>query len=144
MHITLSFLGNVSDSEQEQAARTVNSITHQPAPSTIDRIGYFPGEDYIQVVWAGVSSPDNTLHTLADKIRTNLTSICEDKHAFTPHITLSRVDSITTDEREQLVEQASQLPSENLQFTADTITLFESRPTNGSHQHIPLTTNELA
>lgn len=97
-HITLKFLGDVADDRvpriEEALSDGVSAAGVEPFDATFKGLGAFPNEDYIRVVWLGVSEGAAELTRLHEAVEHELTSIGFDpeEHAFTPHVTLARME----------------------------------------------------
>ena len=79
--------------------RAVESAAVEGTPVTpfdceIAGLGVFPDLDYISVVWAGVGEGTAALTALHEALERETTAIGVDpeEHAFTPHVTLARMD----------------------------------------------------
>ena len=99
-HLTLSFLGDV-DPERVGAVeaaldRAVADAGVDPFDLRVGGFGVFPALDYISVVWAGVREGAGVAETtrLNDAVERELGKLGfeGDDHAFTPHVTLARMD----------------------------------------------------
>lgn len=96
IHLTLRFLGNISESRIEiikDLAREVTTI--DPFKLRSEGLGVFPKPSFIRVVWAGVSKGTDELTILRDKLDKRLAEINQpsDDKEFTPHYTIARVKS---------------------------------------------------
>jgi 2'-5' RNA ligase len=97
-HVTLSFLGEVDDTrldEVEQAVeRGVDASGVAPFDATVGGFGVFPSLDYISVVWTGIRQGTGELNRLHEAIQAELVPLGfePNDHAFTPHVTLARMD----------------------------------------------------
>jgi 2'-5' RNA ligase len=97
-HVTLKFLGAVApdrlDPVERAVARGVTEAAVDPFEITLAGIGVFPDLEYISVVWAGVDGGETALCRLHEAIERETTAIGFDpeEHAFTPHVTLARMD----------------------------------------------------
>ncbi len=87
IHLTLRFLGNVSDMELPKIIRPLNTLSFEPFTMKIKGVGVFPNQDYIRAVWTGCESTE--LFSLEKQISTILKG--KEDQEFSPHITLSRV-----------------------------------------------------
>jgi 2'-5' RNA ligase len=67
--------------------------------------GVFPSPDYISVVWAGVREGGPELTRLHEAVERETTALGFDPadHAFTPHVTLARMDDARGKEAVQRV-----------------------------------------
>ncbi|MFC7325137.1 RNA 2',3'-cyclic phosphodiesterase [Halorubrum rutilum] len=110
-HVTLKFLGEVdseSDPDDDRPAlndviaageRAVESASVEgasvaPFDCEVAGLGVFPDLDYVSVVWAGVDEGTAALTALHEALERETTAIGVDpeEHAFTPHVTLARMD----------------------------------------------------
>jgi 2'-5' RNA ligase len=99
-HLTLSFLGEVDpgrvDEIESALERAVDDADVGPFELRVGGFGVFPALDYISVVWAGVREGwgvDETTR-LNGAVERELGGLGfeGDDHAFTPHVTLARMD----------------------------------------------------
>ncbi|WP_251331246.1 RNA 2',3'-cyclic phosphodiesterase [Haloplanus pelagicus] len=97
-HVTLKFLGDVDpdrlDALDAALSTAVADAGVDPFTLTLGGYGVFPSLEYISVVWAGVSEGDSELTRLHEAIERETTGRGFDPvdHAFTPHVTLARMD----------------------------------------------------
>jgi 2'-5' RNA ligase len=99
-HLTLFFLGDTDPDrvgEIESALeRAVADAGVDPFELRVGGFGVFPSPEYISVVWAGVRDGGGAAETtrLHERIEDELTAMGfeADDHAFTPHVTLARMD----------------------------------------------------
>lgn len=94
LHITLLFLGEISDFEVKLAADTLNSVESRPFELEFRGAGYFPGGSRINVVWVGVKSGVEELKKINEQLRKKLSSLRLENEKFTPHLTVCRVKFI--------------------------------------------------
>ena len=114
IHMTLRFLGNVSESRLEDIKNILkDSATVDPFEMNVEGLGVFPKPSFIRVVWAGVS--EGTEETKA--IRGNLDrklekiGISPSDKDFTPHFTIARIKSGKAKEKiYSVVEENSDKP----------------------------------
>lgn len=97
-HVTLSFLGEVSEARLDEIehaiAAGVDTAGVPPFEATVGGFGVFPSLDYISVVWSGIRKGAGELTRLHEAVQAELTPLGfdSDDHAFTPHVTLARMD----------------------------------------------------
>ena len=99
-HLTLFFLGTVDPGRigavETALERAVENAGVDPFDLRVGGFGVFPALDYISVVWAGVREGGGVAATtrLNGAIEHELEALGfeDDDHAFTPHITLARMD----------------------------------------------------
>lgn len=110
-HVTLKFLGETDPDRlpalREALAEAVAAADVEPFEARFGGLGVFPDLDYIRVVWLGVRSGhgDAELTRLHEAIeaRTVELGFEPEDHAFTPHVTLARMDHAGGKERVQQV-----------------------------------------
>ena len=98
-HLTLKFLGEVDEKDIEKLEKKLKSIEFTFSEVTIDKIGFFPNEDYIKVVWIGLKENQN-ITNLQEDIEEQLSDMFpKEKRKFKPHITLARVRFVKDKEK---------------------------------------------
>lgn len=124
MHITLLFLGSVTDRELDQLPKQVGSLELAPMDLKVTGLGYFGSRKHPKVLWAGVE-PVEPLAQLRDALAERLEPLAPEAQteAFQPHITLARFKGCTR-ELNTLLEQHKDFKAG--EFHVDQVTLFES------------------
>lgn len=89
-HLTLKFLGEVDEKDADLIRVSLKNIKFEPFSTKLDKIGVFPNENYIRVVWVGLK-PDNEIMELQQNIDEALASLFKKEKDFVSHITLARV-----------------------------------------------------
>jgi 2'-5' RNA ligase len=101
MHLTLVFLGEVADAKLPSVSTAVEQATDKIGPFeiTLAGSGCFPPAGKVRVVWAGVEESTGALAKLQAACADNLEAegFLKDSRPFSPHLTLGRVKSDTTD-----------------------------------------------
>ena len=93
-HLTLKFLGEVSETDTEKIIECLKKIKLEEFEINLDEIGVFPNENYVRVVWVGVN-PKEKIIELQKSIEEALSDFGFKKDfKFHPHITLARVKFI--------------------------------------------------
>lgn len=96
IHMTLRFLGDVSESRLGVVEEAIEGITHfEPFEINLEGLGVFPEPSYIRVIWAGVSKGSDNLCDIKESLESGLSDhgFSEDDKDFTPHFTIARVKS---------------------------------------------------
>jgi 2'-5' RNA ligase len=109
-HVTLKFLGEIGDGGEsagdnddstpalddviEAGERAVETADVGPFECAVRGYGVFPSLDYVSVVWAGVDAGSAELTALHEALEAETTALGVDPedHAFTPHVTLARMN----------------------------------------------------
>lgn len=108
-HVTLQFLGRVDDDRVDAVERAIETAVDDagvdPFDATVGGFGVFPSLEYISVVWTGVRQGAGELSRLHDHVERELTTLgfAGDDHAFTPHVTLARMNDARGKETVQRV-----------------------------------------
>ena len=96
-HITIQFLGNISDEKVPCVEKILRSIASRTAPFdiTLSNIEVFPGWREPKVLWVGIDKGCGPLEILAGSVRTAMIEegISEENRPFIPHITIGRIAS---------------------------------------------------
>lgn len=91
LHITLKFLGNVSDEKLAAINARLQTIRASQFSLDVRDAGVFPNAKSPRVLWLGLDAPP-ALAQLASQVDSALDALGfeREKRAFTPHITLAR------------------------------------------------------
>ena len=163
-HVTLKFLGDIdagdgdgrSDGDGDEPTdipavddviaageRAVDRAGVAPFDCSIAGLGVFPAIDYISVVWAGVEEGSEELTALHETLEAETTplGVDPDDHAFTPHVTLARMDDARgKDVVQRLVRERD---PEFGRFEATEIRLVESALTSDGSEYETVASFEL-
>ena len=89
-HITLKFLGEVNPDKIEHLKSNLEHIHFEPFKLQLDKVGFFPGEKFVRVVWVGLKNASKLLW-LQKQVDLAVGLQYPVDHKFSPHITLARV-----------------------------------------------------
>ncbi len=120
-HLTLLFLGDIADSKLTEIKTKLSEVKFNRLNLTLDKIGVFPSQNYIRVVWIGIKESD-LVSKLAADISTALDKNVDSK--FHPHITLARIKNIT--DKAGFNEIISKISAEPRCFEAGSFKLIKS------------------
>jgi 2'-5' RNA ligase len=93
-HVTLKFIGHVQPAALDGIRNALSAIrSGPPFELQIRGLHYFPNDRRPRVFWAGVNAPAE-LAALASAIDQSLEplGIARETHAYTPHLTLARLN----------------------------------------------------
>ncbi|RLV60938.1 RNA 2',3'-cyclic phosphodiesterase [Parashewanella curva] len=125
-HITLAFLGGLTNDELTQVITVLNRIQPQTFVQNVAGGGYFSLKRQT-ILWAKVASSIH-LSTLREQILTALQPInLQFETKFVPHISLVRAKSLPRVDCEKFVSQVNDL---TFDFTVDGFGIYESMPIN--------------
>jgi 2'-5' RNA ligase len=133
-HLTLKFLGEISETRTQQVHEALTGLTWKPFEVSVKGIGFFPGRRSPRVFWAGLEAP--TMASLAEKIDTRMEWLGfeKEKRAFRPHITMARAKATPLDSA-LLAASASFEQQDFGVFTVDRCFLYQStlKPSGSVH-----------
>src|SRR3989344_377176 len=97
IHFTLKFLGEVDENKINDVKEKLNKIKFKPFKVKLDKIGVFPNENYIKVIWVDLN-PKGKVIELQQKIDSELLDLSSKDQEFKVHLTLARVKFIKNKE----------------------------------------------
>lgn len=90
MHVTLRFLGEVSEFQTGKLCSTLEQVNVRRFPTGFTGFGFFPDRNYLRVFWIGLSG--SQWYDLANEIEKNLSQLgFRTDERFTPHLTVARI-----------------------------------------------------
>lgn len=97
LHVTLKFLGEISETQQEAVSRMVMTIA-AATPSflaSLKEVGAFPTLESPRVIWVGMAEGADALTRMAEAIEREGTrlSLRAEERPFAAHLTLGRTRS---------------------------------------------------
>jgi 2'-5' RNA ligase len=94
VHMTLKFLGDVSQEELERVAEALEPVRerHEPFEAGVSGFGAFPSPKRARVLWAGIGEGADGLRALAQDVEERLEPLGFEREdrAYVPHLTLGR------------------------------------------------------
>ena len=144
IHLTLSFLGNISAESTGHIEAAMHTATANIKPFVLEitGTGVFPNPSRTRIVWAGVGGDTGELKRLQHAVEQSLVphGFIAEKRGFSPHLTLGRVrETATTEERRALGAHAISLQVEGKHvFPVRALSLMRSRlePTGAVYSRI--------
>lgn len=93
VHITLRFLGNITQDMINQIYEKMKKVSFKPFDIEIEGIGVFPKPTRIRVIWIGIRDGADELMNIFNQLEPQLQSLRfkPDPKGFTPHLTIARV-----------------------------------------------------
>lgn len=108
-HVTLKFLGE-TDEEQipgviEALETAVEETGLSPFTARFGGLGVLPEFDYISVIWIGAREGGTELTTVHEAVEAETVALGfeEERHDFTPHATIARMDHAEAKEEVQAI-----------------------------------------
>ncbi len=127
LHLTLKFLGNISEELAEKIKTKLNEIDFKKFDTQTGDIGFFPSEKYVRVIWVQLIADE--LKKLKDMIDKNLLEIGinSDDKDFSSHITVARVKKLK--DKDSFLRKIKELHIKKMNFPIEKITFMKSELT---------------
>ncbi len=123
VHLTLKFLGKVQTDKVKDMSAALRKIKVVPFSVHLGNIGVFPNEDYIRVIWVGLS-PEKEILELQKNIDESLKTLFEKEKDFKAHITLARVKYI--ENKEEFIGKLKNIKIESKKIEITSFKLMKS------------------
>jgi RNA 2',3'-cyclic 3'-phosphodiesterase len=135
LHLTLRFIGEVSDDEMHRVSEALARVRVAPFPLGVEGVGRFPPRGQPGVVWAGVGGGHPFLHRLRQQVDDLLltTGVPFDLTPFVPHFTLARTRESHPATVEQWLKRHRDFAGPIWQV--EDFALVESRPQSAGVEH---------
>jgi 2'-5' RNA ligase len=107
IHLTLAFLGELSDEQLLQASQAAEAAAQHVAPFDyrLSHLGIFGSPRQPRVLWVGIEETSGRLQNLHRALNKELEQqgFEIEKRAFSPHLTLARIkESLQAEEQQRL------------------------------------------
>jgi 2'-5' RNA ligase len=124
IHLTLKFLGEVSDNKADEIAKALEQVKFKPFKTSISKMGVFPNENRILVLWID-AEPAEPLFELKKQIDAVLPKF-KDDHPFKTHITFARIKYIANESDKKKILDILKKPVEKTEFLVNKFRLYKS------------------
>jgi 2'-5' RNA ligase len=134
LHLTLKFLGEITNKELEKIKKRLNEIKFERFDCHVGKTGFFKNEDHIRVIWVELVS--EKLNELQKRIDEATSEIPRYSKKFDLHITTARVKSIL--KKQSLIREVKKIHFKNLDFEITEFFLMKSElfPEGAKHKSI--------
>ena len=122
-HLTLKFLGEVSDSKVEEIKLRLENVSFAQLNLTLHGIGVFPDALRPRVIWTGVQ-PQERIIELQKRIDAALSGMFPAEKEYVPHLTLARVKKLENAQAFMAALKKRKIDSE--QFSISFFSLIQS------------------
>jgi 2'-5' RNA ligase len=114
IHLTLAFLGDLTDEQVAKAKQAAEAAAGQVTPFgfRLSHLGVFDSSQYPRVIWVGVNEPSGALQQLHRLLsgELELRGFALEKRIFSPHLTLARIKvPLGPDERQRLLRLLTEI-----------------------------------
>lgn len=124
LHMTLSFLGEISEEKSEAIKKILSEIDFQKFPIEIGKVGFFPNEHHIKVIWLEVVSSE--IANLKKEIEMQLSKegFSFTDSEFIPHLTVARIKGIKA--KSKFFEEIEKIKVPKIFFIAEDFAFMKS------------------
>ncbi|MBI2393916.1 MAG: RNA 2',3'-cyclic phosphodiesterase [Deltaproteobacteria bacterium] len=140
LHVTLQFLGELSEERASRAEEIAREIArgHAPFRLRLRGLGAFPNARRPSVLWLGVGDGD-ALHALAESLGAALATdgFSIEARAYHAHVTLARIKGPVGGRQVAALLAAEHPEAETDPFDVDAFALIESRPGPRGSEYVP-------
>lgn len=126
LHVTMKFLGDVTDDTIEKIYRVMMGTREGKFEMEVKGTGVFPNQRMVRVLWVGIGAGSEKVTSIFRRLDAGTAELGfpQERH-FTPHITIGRVRSPRN--RDELIKAMEKYSSEKFGTTAvDRIVLKKS------------------
>ena len=119
LHLTLKFLGEISEEKTEQIRENLKKIKFQKFETKIDSIGVF-SEKIIRIIWLHLTNCD----ALQKEIDGSLKDIFQPEQRFMSHLTIARVKNV--ENKKEFLEKLKKIKIPKINFMVENFKLKSS------------------
>lgn len=123
LHLNLKFIGEISEEQLYDVKKKLEKVEFNKFKVSLDKIGFFPANDYIRVIWIGLK-PEQDVIRLQQKIDGNLIGLFPGDQRFQAHLTLGRVKFVKN--KNDFVEKFNKIEVNPIEFEIDEFKLMKS------------------
>lgn len=123
LHLTLKFLGEISDYNLNQIKEALKQIKFKKIKARLNDIGVFPSPNYVRVIWIGLE-PAEEIKELHNRIDEALSNTAKNDKRFESHVTLARVKFIL--DKKAFAKKLQEIKVKQLDFNIDSFKLKKS------------------
>jgi len=125
IHLTLKFLGNVTQDELDRVTRALKRLSgrHKPFQVSTSGFGAFPSKRRARILWTGIEAGASLLRTVAEDVEDLLEPVGFEREdrPYVPHLTLGRAKA-----RQTKLEDPNTPPA--IRFKVSSVDLVQSVP----------------
>jgi len=119
LHLTLKFLGEISDEKIGLVRDKLKKIKGKKISAEIDSIGFFSPK-FLRIIWVHMKGADE----LQKQIDISLADLFEKEKRFMSHITIARVKQ--TEDKKKFISYLEKIELEKTKFNVENFYLMES------------------
>ena len=124
LHLTLKFLGEISESELRAVKDKLEGIKFEPFECELNELGVF-SEEFIRIIWVGLKGEN--LFQIQKDVDKALQDIFPPENRFMAHVTLARPKYV--EDKQVFINELKKISLEKLKFQVNSVSLKESELT---------------
>ena len=141
LHLTLKFLGEIDEEKLKLAKEKLKNIKFKPLTVELDKIGVFPNENYVRVIWIGIKN-DGEIIKLQKRKDSELLDLFGKEQKFESHLTFGRVKFVK--DKIKFMKNLKEIKIKNLSFEIKEFKLFKSELSKEGPKYTVLETYTLS
>ena len=143
IHLTLAFLGDLTDEQVAKARQAAEATAWQVMPFEfrLSHLGVFDSSQYPRVIWVGVNEPSGALQQLHRLLNRELEhrGFAVEKRVFSPHLTLARIKvPLNPEERQRLQRLLAEIKVASSPYHASRLCVMKSELLRSGAKYTPL------
>jgi 2'-5' RNA ligase len=143
IHLTLAFLGDLTDEQVAKARQAAEATAWQVMPFEfrLSHLGVFDSSQYPRVIWVGVDEPSGALQQLHRLLNRELEhrGFAVEKRVFSPHLTLARIKvPLNSEERQRLQRLLAEIKVASSPYHASRLCVMKSELLRSGAKYTPL------
>jgi 2'-5' RNA ligase len=119
MHLTIDFLGEISDNKVDGIIKSLDNIKSKPFNIRLTNLGIFPTKEKIRVIWIGIEKEYKFI-----ELQKNIRKIFNHRGKLMPHLTIARAKDLVHDDL--LNKRIKELEMNSISFPVDKFILYRS------------------
>jgi len=119
LHLTLKFLGEISQEELEEIRNILKRIHFRKIECSIDKLGFF-SEKFLRIIWLHIKNSED----LQKEVDESLKDLFNSENHFMSHLTIARIKSIKN--KKEFINKIKEIKLEEINFFIEEISLVKS------------------
>lgn len=124
LHLTLKFLGEISENTAEEARKKLSEIKFKKFSASLGELGIF-NENFIRIIWIKLDNCGE----LQKEIDEKLSGLFSREERFMSHLTIARVNEIK--DKKKLIDKLGRINYKKKKFQVSEFKLKKSTLTQG-------------